>query len=207
MTKGTNFCKFNHPDNTETTTNRSRIEYEMSSFSDAIANELIRIRSDLLDIKVKQKDKGWECFPDEFLKIFWMYKSYNNSAVCQTYQTPDDKTGGIVILLDYCDLIGFENSSDGAEETLRKLNSQKENKILSGMELPVYIYDPEFPDLFNPSMPKILSITKNGYCATIVLEIDTMDDYWSTEKFTREIDIYRNVRFFISDEEYIQSLE
>ena len=52
---------------------RGERPFDLIPLNDAIANELMNIRLDLLHVKVEQGMKNWENFPNEFIKIYLLY--------------------------------------------------------------------------------------------------------------------------------------
>ncbi len=126
-----------------------RKEYELISFNNAIADEIMKIRLDLVAIKTKLNKKAgyWKNFPEDFVNIYLICLDYPYSAISAFYEAPNGKEGGIVILLDDIPLDRYGNFDASAytdsfdAETLRKVKTFKTNKIKAGMNLFVHLYE------------------------------------------------------------------
>lgn len=160
----------------------------LAPFNDAVAEELMRIRSDLVSIKVKQDKLEWGMSHD-FLRMYWMYKVYSHSFLCKAYKISDDRWGKIIIALDETNLDEFWPVRFDAE-ALRKINSQKTYRIRANTTLSVYICEPELDYFENERRAKILSIEKNNSYSdynslsiTIEINLDTiLDDLYCRPK-------------------------
>ncbi len=149
------------------------------SFNDAIADELMRIRLDLTDLKIKQDKRGWDNFPDEFLKMESMYHKYPYVGICDTYEDPEGKWGKIIIDLGGKDW--FEDRKDNIfynqfdSDTLRKINSPKKIILKEGMYLTVHIHEDEIAKQYGDCIgkgAKILSIEEGEDFGDLILSLE-----------------------------------
>jgi hypothetical protein len=173
--------------------NKSNISYELATVNDAIVKELMRLRLDVVELKINQEmqafkklDKdmkpSWLAYPIEFATLYRMYQGYPDSAVCNFYNTPSGDYAGIIILLDYTN--DPDHPSEYNVEKLRKINAHKRNKIAEGDTVRVHLFDPEdIGDKFMArNIPaKVLSIQHiedwSSECdLTLEIEIDDGDD-------------------------------
>ncbi|MFZ2315514.1 MAG: hypothetical protein WAW86_07645 [Gammaproteobacteria bacterium] len=177
-------------------------------FNDVIAEELMRIRFDLTNIKIKQDNLGWNKISDEFLRMFLTYNSYNSSFLCSNlkkpegYDKPDRYQGKIIIVLDQD--INIDDFWDVKfdEETLRGINTSKIHEIKSGMSFTVFIAEDKDEDNCDTYLryAKILSIEESSFSESylITLEIDmktVLDNLYHSfsgekdNKIIRKIDV------------------
>lgn len=190
----------------------------VASFNDAVANELMRIRSDLVSIRLNQDNYGDDVIPqllasenyktpgewryarssNEFLRMYWMCREYSSSFLCELYETPDNIWGRIIINLHDFHANEISNNIFLREldaEKLKKIHTHKMYKFVKGMSLQVYVYEPN--EIGHPDRPRkatILSvnkITKFGdiEIETLTLEID-LD--FGEEKIIRTIELKKN---------------
>lgn len=200
----------------EVAKNRSKNEYELISLDDAIVSELMRIRLDLICIKSKQfimenKDVRNKLVPfsEEFESIFSFFGNYPYAAICAVYPIPETKEyGGIVILLDYID-DDLLLPSEVKAKTLRKIKSEKENKIEKGMRFPVYITDELFNNGYETVLAEVMSVARDGISYDITLKITLSFDYhYKEEELIRTITMYDNSYCdFVLDEDVGKELE
>lgn len=199
---------------------------ELISFNDAVANELMKIRSDLIAIKIKQNNNnGWDNISSDFMQLYLTYNAYPSCFLCTYLETPEDyseadKYQGMIIIV----LAGDINLDDFWEvkfdaDILRQLNSYRRSKITTGKKLSVFICeDKRDRSCTSERSAKVLSIeeTRHGESVLVTLEIDldtVWDDlYWRPEeskgkyKIIRKIEIstYPPVRHnceFVADKE------
>lgn len=152
--------------------NSNNRKYELATFNDAIARELMELRLDVISMKIAQdrqmiKVRGQDrspidlYFPDEFTKLYRIYQKYPKLAICESYETSKGLWAGIIILLD--NNVEFYSPKFDVE-ALRKLHSNKKRgQIVERDVLYVHIFDPDIDERFfmEDRKAKVLSI-KNG---------------------------------------------
>lgn len=153
------------------------------SFNDAISDEIMRLRSDLTELKIKHDKSGWDSFPDEFLKMERMYYQYPYIGFCDTYKNSKGEWGKIIV--DLSDDDWFDDDYDNIfsrgfnSETIRKIKSPKMRFLKKGMSLVVHIHEGEivkdFGDPFGSccgKSAKIIAIHKGKYVGDITLTLE-----------------------------------
>lgn len=175
-------------------------------FNDAVSNELMRIRSDLVNIRLNQDRYGDDSIPplraqesyetpgewlyarscNKFLRMYWMCNEYSSSFQCQPYKTPEGTWGMIIINLhdhdanETCNDI-FLREFDA--EKLIKMHTHKMYKFVTGMNIQVYVYESGIighpGKLRNAKILSINKVTKYGDIEfdTITLEISLNELY------------------------------
>jgi hypothetical protein len=149
---------------------------EASSFTDATAKELMRIRTDLTILKINQLN--YEDESEDFLRMFRLYLPYTSSFLCTAYQLPNkQKYGKIIAQLDYGIRIDKHGDVDIDADKLKKINSSKVLlQFKKGMSMPVFISDPEIQFAELSRNAKIISIKDEGselsHALKLTLEIN-----------------------------------
>ena len=91
--------------------NMNKLRYELATFNDAMVNELMALRADVVEIKIHQQklmipeiglenspiDLQW---PTSFTKLFRMYQNYPHAAICNIYENDSNKYGGVIMVFD-----------------------------------------------------------------------------------------------------------
>jgi hypothetical protein len=181
-----------------------RKKRRLVSFDDAVADELMRIRSDLVHIQIKQDKRGWNMIPDDFLQLFWMYCRYPSNFLCVEHKTPNDTWGKIIIVLnDDINIDNFWEVRFDAEQ-LREINSSGTSEITKGMNLSIFICESNDDNFCaHQRDAKVLSIeedtSRESIFITLEINLDTIwdDQYWRREEdvgkdiITRKIEIHR----------------
>lgn len=156
-------------------------KFELISFNDAIAGELIKIRSDLVEIRTDQlrQDKDYvhlKNIPRNFWNLYNMCVQYPYSVIGTHYKTSSDKEGWILILLDEIPLdeYGNFNFEEFNAESLMRMKSFKKTKINKDMNLTVHIYDPEYDKNFGyyHRQAKIISIKEGTDCYDVAISLE-----------------------------------
>lgn len=191
-------------------------KYNLISFDDAIADEIMRVRKNQINFKLMQ-DKfnqinmplGMDNAPDIFLRLYWLYLDYPYNAICKQYETPMGDWGLMIMVFDKIYFDDTETKFDARE--LRKINSSKHHKFTKGIDLSVYIYEPE---LYKPQIrffdttdfertAKILSIEGDTWedSLNVTLEIKelNLDGEQFGEAIIRKIDVNSYPEHFIPD--------
>lgn len=185
----------------------SESKYDLVSFNDAVANELMRIRSDLVNIKIKQSNLGWNNISKDFLQMFWTFNVYPSSFLCTYLETPEDYAnsdsyqGKIILILENDINLDYFWEVKFDAEALRKLNSIKRSKIESGMAISVFVCEDK-NDTASTSerSAEVLSIQKDGWlddiCVTLEINLDTVWDHlqWRPEEYVGRHKIIRKIK-------------
>ncbi|MBI2791356.1 MAG: hypothetical protein HYX61_05310 [Gammaproteobacteria bacterium] len=164
-----------------TTNKKTNNRWGKISFNDAIADELMSLRFDLLEMKIKQDNLGYDNIPTEFLKCLRMYSQYPYIGVCDLYKTSDNERGGMIIDLSehywFSDCIDniFYNTFDS--ETLRLIKSERKNKIKINTLLKVHMFENEIGEVYARNA-KIIDIKRREWPGniTLILEISILDE-------------------------------
>lgn len=180
-------------------------KYNLVSFNDALAQEVIKIKSDLIKIRLNQDNYGEDVAPPslksranyenycdwsearenvDFFGMWIMCTKYPSSFLCNMYKTPTGSWGRIIIALDgiYPDEIfnlGGELGDFDAKQ-LRQLHSYKIHKIKKDMKFSVSVCEPgeiAYPNKIRSAV--ILSInedSKYDYLLTIEISLYSYDE-------------------------------
>lgn len=138
------------------------------SFNDAIADELMHIRMDLTELKLKQDKSGLNDFPDEFLKMSAMYSQYPSIGICTSYEDANHNRAKIIIDLSN-DVSLFKRPFNSI--TLRTIKSSKKRFLEEGMNLTVHLHENGIGSCYGKNA-KILSIAKNSSDRSLLLTLE-----------------------------------
>jgi len=162
--------------------------YDLIAFNDAVAEELMRIRSDLVHIRLNQDNYCEGSFPaplqsraayettgewlqarehNDFFHLWLVSRKYSSSFLCGTYKAPDESRGRFIVVNNeiYPNEIFDDNSrvlSNFNSKELRGINSAKYHEFKKGMKIFMYLWESNeilFP--LGIRTAKILSIRKD----------------------------------------------
>lgn len=138
------------------------------SLNDAIADELIRIRVDLTELRLKQDKSEWNDLPDEFLKMSALYSQYPYIGICASYEDAHHHPAKIII--DLSDDVSIFNRPLNSI-TLRTLKSPKKRFLKEGMNLTVHLHENETGTCYHKNA-KILALRKNSSDKSLLLTLE-----------------------------------
>lgn len=124
-------------------------KHKLPRFNDILADEIMKIRSELTEIRVAQRKFTMKQYnslykaPENFIARYCLLLGYPSSAICTFYKTPKDKEGRIIILLEDIPGGSIANDEEYDLEKLRRMKSFKSTKIKKGMHLSVDLWEPK----------------------------------------------------------------
>lgn len=191
-------------------------EKRLIPFDDALSNELMRIRSDLVNLKKKQQSNGFpEEMPRELVRMWMMYYPYNSNVLCKIYMPPGLSRNDGVIILVLDDSLEIDDPEQRFNsELLREINTFHTHKFKKGMVFTVYYWEPECLE-YKEGWATIISIEDDTYdlgkILNVTLEIaESSRPFYepSSETITVKISLSRGeARHFISDTESVAKKE